>query len=77
MIIVVEKGTGVVKYAVDDRELVDFAETSLVIGKTTVLDLNGENAEIVRGVTNLPGDFTGCRYTYDGTVGEFSLVVGN
>ena len=67
---IVETATGLSKYLLDDSVTITDNSDHIVVGdppKFIVADLNSSNATITENVTNAPSDWTGNKYTFDGT----------
>jgi hypothetical protein len=67
---IVETATGLSKYLLDDSETITANSDHIVVGdpaELIVADLNSSNATITENVTNAPSDWTGNKYTFDGT----------
>lgn len=66
---IVETATGLSKYLLDDAEVVVLNEDNIVVGdpaKFIIADLNANTVTVYEGVT-APADWTGNKYTFDGT----------
>jgi hypothetical protein len=66
---IVENSTNLSKYLLDDSEVVALNEDNIVVGdpaKFIVADLNAGTATVYESVT-APEDWTGNKYTFDGT----------
>jgi hypothetical protein len=67
---IVETATNLSKYLLEDDVTVTFTSTEITVGdpaQFVVCDLNSDNATVVENVTNAPSDWTGNKYTFDGT----------
>ena len=67
---IVETATGLSKYLLDDSVTITANSDHIVVGdppEFIVADLNSSNATITENVTNAPSDWTGNKYTFDGT----------
>jgi hypothetical protein len=67
---IVETATGLSKYLLEDDVSVVANADHIVVGdpaKLIVADLNASNVTITENVTNAPSDWTGNKYTFDGT----------
>ena len=67
---IVETTTGLSKYLFEDDVSVTANPDHIVVGdpvKFIVGDLNSSNTTITENVTNAPSDWTGNKYTFDGT----------
>ena len=66
---IVENATSLSKYLFDDTEVVVLNEDNIVVGdppKFIIGDLNGSTVTVYENV-NAPDDWTGNKYTFDGT----------
>lgn len=66
---IVETTTSLSKYLLDDAEVVVLNEDNIVVGdpaKFIIADLNASTVTVYEGVT-APEDWTGNKYTFDGT----------
>lgn len=67
---IVETATGLSKYLLEDDVSVTANSDHIVVGdpaKFIIGDLNSSTATITENVTNAPSDWTGNKYTFDGT----------
>jgi hypothetical protein len=67
---IVETATGLSKYLLEDDVSVTANSDHIVVGDPAdfiVADLNSSTATITENVTNAPSDWTGNKYTFDGT----------
>ena len=69
---ITENSTNLSKYLFDDSKAVTLESDRIVVGDTSspdfyIGDMNSSNATLHTGVTNDPNDWTGCKYTFDGT----------
>jgi hypothetical protein len=67
---IVETATNLSKYLLEDDVTVTSTPTEITVGdpaQFVVCDLNSDNATVVENVTNAPSDWTGNKYTFDGT----------
>lgn len=67
---IVETATGLSKYLLDDSVTITATSDHIVVGDPAqfiIDDLNSSNATITESVTNAPSDWTGNKYTFDGT----------
>tara|TARA_R100001509_G_scaffold158048_1_gene122800 strand:- start:99 stop:353 length:255 start_codon:yes stop_codon:yes gene_type:complete len=67
---IVETATGLSKYLLEDDVSVVANSDHIVVGnpaKFIVGDLNSSTTTITENVTNAPSDWTGNKYTFDGT----------
>lgn len=67
---IVENSTNLSKYLLADSETVTIEADKITVGnpaKFIIADLNSGNATLHTGVTNDPDDWTGNKYTFDGT----------
>lgn len=67
---IVETATGLSKYLLDDSVAITTNSDHIVVGDPAqfiIGDLNSSNATITENVTNAPSDWTGNKYTFDGT----------
>ena len=67
---IVETATSLSKYLLDDGVSVAVNSDHIVVGdpaKFIIDDLDSSNVIITENVTNAPADWTGDRYTFDGT----------
>ena len=67
---IVETATGLSKYLLDDSVTITASSDHIVVGDPSqfiIGDLNSSNATITESVTNAPSDWTGNKYTFDGT----------
>jgi len=69
---IVENATNLSKYLFDDDKQVDMQTGQINMGAPANLDfiigdLNSGNATLHENVTNAPADWTGNKYTFDGT----------
>lgn len=70
MKVITETSTQLAKYAFADDETIVSTASDLQIGnpvKFIVADLNSTTVTITDNVTNVPADWTGNKYTFDGT----------
>jgi len=67
---IVETATGLSKYLLDDSVTITANSDHIVVGDPAqfiIDDLDSSNTTITESVTNAPGDWTGNKYTFDGT----------
>jgi hypothetical protein len=67
---IVETATELSKYLLDDSVTITVNSDYIVVGdpaQFVIGDLNSSNATITENVTNAPSDWTGNKYTFDGT----------
>ena len=67
---IVETATGLSKYLLEDSETIVSNSDNIVVGdpaKFIIGDLNSSNVTITENVTNAPDDWSGNKYTFDGT----------
>lgn len=70
MKVITETSTQLAKYALADDETIVSTADDLQIGnpvKFIVADLNSTTVTITDNVTNVPADWMGNKYTFDGT----------
>ena len=70
MKVITETSTQLAKYALADDETIVSTADNLQIGdpvKFIVADLNSTTVTITDNVTNVPADWVGNKYTFDGT----------
>jgi len=70
MKVITETSTQLAKYALADDETIVSTADNLQIGdpvKFIVADLNSTTVTITDNVTNVPADWIGNKYTFDGT----------
>jgi len=70
MKVIAETSTKLAKYALTDDETIVSTADNLQIGnpiKFLVDDLNSTTVTITENVTNVPDDWIGNKYTFDGT----------
>tara|TARA_R100000030_G_scaffold7555_1_gene5307 strand:- start:217 stop:465 length:249 start_codon:yes stop_codon:yes gene_type:complete len=70
MKVIAETSTKLAKYALTDDETIVSTADNLQIGnpiKFLVDDLNSTTVTITENVTNVPDDWVGNKYTFDGT----------
>ena len=65
---------GIAKYAFENGVYVVSTEINILTPDFIVGDLNNDNAEIYFAIENVPEDFTGDKYLFDGQ--EFTLNPG-
>lgn len=73
---IVETATGLSKYLLDDSVTITVNSDHIVVGdpaQFVIGDLNSSNATITENVTNAPSDWTGNKYTFDGTTWTLNL----
>lgn len=69
---IVENSTNLSKYLFEDSKPVSMGSDMIAVGDPDHLefyigDLNSSNATLHENVTNAPEDWTGNKYTFDGT----------
>jgi len=67
---IVETSTGLSKYLLEDAVTITATATEITVGDPAqfiIGDMNTGNSTITENVTNAPDDWTGCKYTFDGT----------
>lgn len=67
---IIENSTGLSKYLLADDVFVESTNENITVGnpvKFIVGDLNDTNSTVYANVTDAPADWTGNKYTYDGT----------
>jgi hypothetical protein len=67
---IVETATGLSKYLLDDSVTITTNSDHIVVGDPAefiIGDLNSSNVTIAENVTDAPSDWTGNKYTFDGT----------
>jgi len=67
---IVETATGLSKYLLADDVVVTATADNIVVGDPAqfiIGDLNSGNVTITENVTNAPSDWSGNKYTFDGT----------
>lgn len=76
MRIIVETSSGLAKYALADEINLFSTATKITVSETVngedivkfvIADLNSTTVTITDNVTNVPADWTGNKYTFDGT----------
>ncbi len=68
MQVIVSLGDNLAKYVLPDATPVVETQTTLVLPEFTIGDLNTANTLIFEGVEDVPGDWCGNWYAYDGLV---------
>ena len=67
---IVETSTGLSKYLLEDDVTITSNADNIVVGDPAqfiIGDLNSGNTTITENVTDAPADWTGNKYTFDGT----------
>lgn len=67
---IVETATGLSKYLLEDTVVITANSDHLVVGDPVefiIWDLNSSTVTITESVINAPSDWTGNKYTFDGT----------
>jgi len=67
---IVETSTGLSKYLLADDVVITATADNITVGDPAqfiIADLNSGNTTITENVTNAPEDWTGNKYTFDGT----------
>ena len=67
---IVETSTGLSKYLLEDAVTITATATEITVGDPAqfiIGDLNSGTVTITDNVTNAPSDWTGNKYTFDGT----------
>jgi hypothetical protein len=69
---IVENSTNLSKYLLDDSKAVSIGSDKITVGDPSspdfyIGDLNSGNCTLHENVTNAPDDWTGNKYTFDGT----------
>lgn len=67
---IVEAATGLSKYLLEDNVVITANSDHIVVGDPVefiIWDLNSSTSTITGSVTNAPSDWTGNKYTFDGT----------
>lgn len=67
---ITETSTGLSKYLLDDAKAVTMTADNITVGDPAefiIGDLNSGNATLTENVTNAPEDWSGNKYTFDGT----------
>lgn len=76
MRVIVETSSGLAKYVLNDDINISATATEITVSETVddedivrfvVADLNSATVTITDNVTNVPADYTGNKYTFDGT----------
>ena len=69
MQVIVERATQISKFSYEDSEVISATHTNIIVGDPTTLtiwDLNCDNTNIYKDVKDVPSDFIGDKYLYDG-----------
>jgi len=67
---IVETGTNVSKYLINDDVVVETTTEKIAVGSPVqfnIHDLNDSSSTVYANVTNAPSDWVGNKYTFDGT----------
>jgi len=67
---IVETATGLSKYLLDDSVTITANSDHIVVGDPVefiIWDLNSSTVTITESVTNAPSEWSGNKYTFDGT----------
>jgi len=69
---ITENNTKLSKYLFEDSKAVAMDSDKITVGDVSspdfyIADLNSSNATLTENVTNAPSDWTGNKYTFDGT----------
>jgi len=67
---IVETSTGLSKYLLADDVVITATADNITVGDPAqfiIADLNSGNTTITENVTNAPSDWTGNKYTFNGT----------
>jgi len=69
---ITENSTKLSKYLLEDSKAVAIGSGKITVGDPSspdfyIADLNSSNATLTENVTNVPSDWTGNKYTFDGT----------
>jgi hypothetical protein len=69
---ITENATNLSKYLFEDSKAVNMGSDKITVGDPSapdfyIADLNSSNATLTENVTNSPSDWTGNKYTFDGT----------
>ena len=70
MKVIVKNDGNVVKFAEDDSTTITSTTDSITVGdpaENIILQLNSTNATVYENVTDVPDDWVGNKYCYDGT----------
>lgn len=72
---IVETSTSISKYLLADDVTITATEDNITVGDPAqfiISDLNSGTVTIIENVTNAPADWTGNKYTFDGTTWELN-----
>lgn len=67
---IVQTQTGLSKYLLDDAKTVTMSSDKIEVGdpvELIIMDLDSSTATLYEGVTNSPADWSGNKYTFDGS----------
>jgi len=67
---IVETSTNISKYLLEDSVSVVMLTDQIIVGdppQFIIADMNNNNSTLYTDITNHPDDWTGCKYTFNGT----------
>lgn len=69
---IVDNASNLSKYIFNDNTAVELVADQINIGDPSnltliIADMNSQNATLYENVNNVPEDWQGCKYTFDGT----------
>lgn len=77
---IIETSTNISKYLFEDDVSVDMTSEQIIVGdppRFIIADMNSNNSTLYTDITNAPDDWTGCKYTFDGTAWILELDSAN
>ena len=77
---IIETSTNISKYLFEDDVSVDMTSEQIIVGdppRFIIADMNSDNSTLYTDITNAPDDWTGCKYTFDGTTWILELDSAN
>ena len=67
---IVETSTNISKYLLEDSVSVVMSTDQIIVGdppQFIIADMDNNNSTLYSDITNHPDDWTGCKYTFNGT----------
>lgn len=77
---IIETSTNISKYLFEDDVSVDMTSEQIIVGdppRFIIADMNSDNSTLYTDITNAPDDWSGCKYTFDGTTWILELDSAN
>lgn len=64
---IVQNSTTISKYVFDDSVVLDVQPKQIITPDFIIGDMGSDNSTVYENVTNVPEDWQGCKYLFDGT----------